>query len=92
MQVKTKTKPSKSKKQRQAWFVALSDKERANFIESKVASKQKRRDAKMKRYMIAHKLEYDCSRCYHGIGGHCTDITDIGCTYYADESIWSKTA
>lgn len=83
---------AKSKKQRQAWFKALSNGAKVLFIEQQQEKKRVARDRKMRQHMQANHLEYDCSLCYHGIGGHCTDITDIGCTYYADESIWSKTA
>jgi len=77
-------KPWKSKKQRRSWFKALSNEAKAVFIEQQVVKKQERRDAKMRQYMQANKLKFDCSKCCHGIGGHCTDQTEIGCTYFYD--------
>ena len=75
---------AKSKKQRQLWFKLLTDTERAEFIEQQVAKKQKRRDAKMRQYMQSNKLKFDCCKCCHGIGGHCTEQSEVGCTYFYD--------
>jgi len=74
----------KTKRQRQNWWRKLNPEQQEAFISKRVDKKRIKRNKLMIRSMKAKGIKFDCKKCCHGIGGHCTDQTEIGCTYFYD--------
>lgn len=72
----------KSKKARQKWWRDLSDSQRHEYVEGIVKRKGERRREKSIKALSKVNQKFDCSKCFHGQGGNCTDKLPNGCEHW----------